>query len=86
MTDLSLDTAWERIPLSDLAKKSLWKLESERYAMITPGLREYNQAFLEKDGTGARKRVPYSRVRELRNEAWSLFSSLDMFFVKVCKY
>jgi hypothetical protein len=71
---------------SDLAKKCLWKVESERYTMTTPTLRSYNPAFHEVDEDGNRKRIPHSRIDEMRAEAMNLFLALDLFFVKVCTY
>jgi len=81
---LILDTAWERIPASELAKKTLWRVESERYAMITAGLRRHNQAFLDNVDTSTGKQVSFSAMEKLRAEALNQFLALDLFFVKVC--
>jgi hypothetical protein len=70
--------------VSDVAKKTLWKVESERYAMISPTLRLHNPSLLESDDNGSRNRISYSRMDEIRAEAWTLFLALDLFFVKVC--
>lgn len=78
------DTAWERIPVSEIAKKTLWKVESERYAMINASLRPHNPSLMETDDIGSKGRLSYTRMDEIRSEAWSLFQALDLFFVKVC--
>jgi len=70
--------------VSDVAKKTLWKVESERYAMTSPTLRLHNPSLPESDDPGCRNRISYSRMDEIRSEARTLFLDLDLFFVKVC--
>jgi hypothetical protein len=70
--------------VSEVAKKTLWKVESERYAMINASLRPHNPSLLDSDDTGGRNRLSYARMDEIRAEAWNLFQALDLFFVKVC--
>jgi hypothetical protein len=50
--------------------------------MVTAGLRHHNKALLE-NGTGTGKRVSFSTIGKLREEALNLFLALNLFFVKV---
>lgn len=70
--------------MSEVAKKTLWKVESERYAMISPTLRPHNPYLPESDDSGSRYRISHSKMDEIRSEARALFLDLELFFVKVC--
>lgn len=77
------DTAWERVAASHIAKRTIWRLESDRYALTTPGLYDLGRqlpGYYEEEDP---ERMSYRVIEKLRGEAWELFSSLDMFFVKV---
>lgn len=80
---LSRYTAWERTPATELAKRSLWKIEADRYAMLTPELWAHNSVLQTVD-TSNGKQALYAMMNKLRMEALSLFLGLDLFFVKVC--
>jgi hypothetical protein len=72
------DTAWERISVSDLAKRTLWKVLSEDYSLLSERLR-----ILSKYGGPTIEVVGSNRASEIRTDAWPTFLGLDMFFVKV---
>ncbi|KAF6815708.1 hypothetical protein CSOJ01_03388 [Colletotrichum sojae] len=81
---LSRYTAWEHVPVSDLAKKVIWRLESDRYALTTENLFELGTGLPDYYGEGQDPFKMNFRVREqLRGEAREKFLKMDMFFVKV---
>lgn len=84
--DLSLSryTAWDRIPVSELAKISIWRLEADRYALTLPGTFDLGHQLPEYYGEGVDPHTMSSEVMlRLRTEAWDRFLQTDMFFVKV---
>lgn len=84
--DLSLSryTAWDRIPVSELAKISIWRLEADRYALTLPGTFDLGHQLPEYYGEGVDPHTMSSEVMlRLRTEAWDKFLQTDMFFVKV---
>ncbi|GKT88183.1 ankyrin repeat protein [Colletotrichum tofieldiae] len=81
---LSRYTAWEHIPVSDLAKKVIWRLESDRYALINESLYELGTGLPDYYGEGQDPfRMSYRMKEKLRGEAREKFLKLEMFFVKV---
>ncbi|KAK1598641.1 uncharacterized protein LY79DRAFT_623302 [Colletotrichum navitas] len=81
---LSRYTGWEHIPVSDLAKKVIWRLESDRYALINEGLYELGAGLSDYYGEGQDPfKMSYRTKERLRGEAREKFLKLDMFFVKV---
>jgi hypothetical protein len=78
------DTAWERIPVTDIAKRTIWRLEADRYALTSSSLHELGLQ-LTGDYYGGQDpaSMSYSVTEKLRGEAWGKFAALDMFFVKV---
>ncbi|OLN93928.1 Protein HOS4 [Colletotrichum chlorophyti] len=81
---LSRYTAWEHVPVSDLAKKVIWRLESDRYALISESLYELGAGLPDYYGEGQDPFKMAYRVKEkLRGEAREKFLKMDMFFVKV---
>lgn len=84
LTDTLLDTAWEHVPVSDLAKKVIWRLESDRYALTAETLYELGTGLPDYYGEGQDPFKMNFRIREqLRGEAREKFLKMDMFFVKV---
>ncbi|SPO01116.1 related to nasopharyngeal carcinoma susceptibility protein LZ16 [Cephalotrichum gorgonifer] len=84
--DLSLSryTAWERIPVSVLAKKSIWRLEADRYALTTPSMFDIGCQLPNYYGEGVYPTAMTHEVTErLKAEAWDKFLNMDMFFVKL---
>lgn len=81
---ISLDTAWEKIPVSHLAKKAIWRVESERYSLVSESMFELGLQLPNYYGDGVDpQRMSYNVIERLRGEAWEKFLGLDMFFVKV---
>lgn len=82
LTDRSLDTAWERIPVSHIAKRVIWRLEQDRYALTEGKLYHLGEQLPNFYG-GNPWSVGYRRLEQIRGEAWKCFSETEMFFVKV---
>ncbi len=82
--ELSRYTAWEHIPVSMIAKKVIWRLESDRYALTTPALYDIGRQLPDYYGGEDPETMSYRVPERLRGEAWERFAALDMFFVKVC--
>lgn len=81
---LSRYTAWDRIPVSELAKISIWRLEADRYALTLPGTFDLGHQLPEYYGEGVDPHTMSSEVMlRLRMEAWDKFLQTEMFFVKV---
>lgn len=77
------DTAWTRIPVSQTAKRIIWRLESDRYALTTPSLYELGRQLPDYYEGHDPEQMGYLTLERLRNEAWEKFSAMEMFFVKV---
>ena len=82
--ELSRYTAWERIPVSMVAKRIIWRLESDRYALTRPSLYDIGRQLLGYYGEEDPETMRYKVVEKLRGDAWERFASMNMFFVKVC--
>lgn len=80
--ELSRYTAWERVPVSMIAKRIIWRLESDRYALTTPTLYELGKQLPEYYCGEDPDRMGYRVIEKLRGEAWEKFAGMDMFFVK----
>jgi hypothetical protein len=76
------DTGWERVPVSPVAKKVIWRLEADRYALTSPNLYELGRDipgyYLGEDP----ENMSFGIMESLRAEAWDRFSNLSLFFVK----
>ncbi|KAK0722382.1 hypothetical protein B0T26DRAFT_739637 [Lasiosphaeria miniovina] len=83
---LSRYTAWTRIPVSPLAKRIIWRLESDRYALTTPSLYELGKQLPDYYGNEDPGRMSYRIIERLRGEAWEKFAAMDMFFVKASDF
>jgi hypothetical protein len=70
--------------VSYLAKRVIWRIESDRYALTS---RDYHDLGLQLPayyGEGVDpKKLSYVVTERLRGEAWDKFRKMDMFFVKV---
>ncbi|KAI0128628.1 hypothetical protein BJ170DRAFT_337212 [Xylariales sp. AK1849] len=82
---LSRYTAWERIPVSNIAKKVIWRLEQDRYALTEGKLYHLGEQLPGYYG-GDPNKVGYRKLEKLRGEASRLFFELDMFFVKESEF
>ncbi|KAI1777885.1 hypothetical protein F4818DRAFT_408224 [Hypoxylon cercidicola] len=64
-----------------IAKRVIWRLEQERYALTEGRLYHLGKQLPDYYG-GDPCKVRYKRLEYLRGEAWKRFSETDMFFVK----
>ncbi|ORY63413.1 uncharacterized protein BCR38DRAFT_458553 [Pseudomassariella vexata] len=78
---LSRYTAWEQIPVSNIAKTVIWRLEQDRYALTEGKLYHLGEQLPDYYG-GDPNKVGYRKLEQLRGEASKLFFEMDMFFVK----
>ncbi|KAL6403964.1 hypothetical protein AUP68_13340 [Ilyonectria robusta] len=81
--DLSRYTAWERVPVTTLAKKSLWRVEWRMYSLISEKLWELGQQLPDYYGEEDPCALRFQTKERLRMEAWERFLQTNMFFVKV---
>lgn len=81
-TDNAVDTGWERLPVSNIAKRVIWRLEQDRYALTESKLYHLGEQVPGYYG-GDPTKVGYKRLEKLRGDASKLFFEMDMFFVKV---
>ncbi|KJZ74103.1 hypothetical protein HIM_06552 [Hirsutella minnesotensis 3608] len=81
--DLSRYTAWEREPVSNLAKLTLWRTEWARYALISDKLWDLGRQLPGYYGDEEPSSLSFDTKERLKQAAWEKFSALDMFFVKV---
>ncbi|KAK4456172.1 hypothetical protein QBC34DRAFT_419911 [Podospora aff. communis PSN243] len=79
---LSRYTAWTRIAASNIAKRGIWRLESDRYALTSPTLYDIGKQLPGYYGVEDPNRMSYRVTEKLRGESWEKFASMDMFFVK----
>ncbi|KAL2018827.1 hypothetical protein VTK56DRAFT_385 [Thermocarpiscus australiensis] len=84
--ELARYTAWTRIPVSPLAKRVIWRLESDRYALTTPSLYELGKQLPEYYEGNDPQRMGYDVIERLRAEAWEKFAAMDMFFVRASDF
>ncbi len=83
LTNTMPDTGWEHKPASMIAKRIIWRLESDCYALTTSSLHEMGRQL---DGYYDGKdpgRIGYRVIEKLRGRAWEKFAAMEMFFVKV---
>lgn len=81
--ELSRYTAWERIPVSDLAKTVIWRLEADRYALTAKELCDLRSALPDYYGPGKEHRMDFRNMERIREEAHDKFMQMDMFFIKL---
>jgi hypothetical protein len=60
-------------------------LESDRYALTSPGLYDIGKQLPGYYGAEDPDRMSYRITEKLRAEAWDKFVAMDMFFVKVSR-
>ncbi|KAH7041109.1 uncharacterized protein B0I36DRAFT_260682 [Microdochium trichocladiopsis] len=85
--DLSLSryTAWEKVKASNIAKKVIWRLENERYALTQGklyGLGMQLPDYFE----GNPLQMGYKQLEKLRGDAAKLFFDMDLWFVKASDF
>lgn len=81
--ELTRYTSWERLPVSLIAKRIIWRLESDRYALTTPSLYDVGRQLPDYYCGEDPDDMSYKIIEKLRGEAWQKFAAMDMFFVKV---
>lgn len=81
--DLSLPryTSWERVPVSGIAKRVIWRLEQDRYALTGSKLYHLGEQLPDLYG-GDPRAVGYKKLEQIRGEAADRFLETNMFFVK----
>ncbi|KAI0396923.1 hypothetical protein F5Y17DRAFT_44559 [Xylariaceae sp. FL0594] len=81
--DLSLSryASWERVPVSRIAKRVIWRLEQDRYALTQSKLYHLGEQLAGFYG-GDPRTVGYRRLEQIRGEAADLFFDTNLFFVK----
>lgn len=80
--ELSRYTAWERIPVSRIAKIVIWRVEADRYSLTSPNLYELGRQLPKYYGDENFDKLSYKTIEKLRNEARQRFLDMDLFFVK----
>ncbi|PNY26948.1 Protein HOS4 [Tolypocladium capitatum] len=81
--DLSRYTAWERAPVSRLAKISIWRTEGLRYALTSHLFWDIGLQLPGYYGVEDPSTMGTAVIEQLRRAAWERFCAMDMFFVKV---
>ncbi|KAI0439579.1 hypothetical protein F4803DRAFT_564391 [Xylaria telfairii] len=81
--DLSLAqyVSWERVPVSSIAKRVIWRLEQDRYALTESKLYHLGEELSDLYG-GDPRTVGYRKLEQIRGEAANRFLETEMFFVK----
>lgn len=81
--DLSRYTAWERAPVSRLAKITLWRVEWDLYSLTSEKYWDLGlqlPGYYGDDGPGS---MSFKTKQRLKQAAWERFLNTDMFFVKL---
>ncbi|KAF5022054.1 hypothetical protein F66182_5900 [Fusarium sp. NRRL 66182] len=81
--DLSRYTAWERAPVSQLAKLTLWRVEWRLYSLLNEKLWDLGRQLPEYYDDEDPSELCFQTKQRLKEEAWERFRNMDMFFVKV---
>lgn len=82
--DLSLSKypTWQHAPVSTIAKRVIWRLETDRYALTDPELYDLGKQLPDYYESADPDAMGYRVAEKLRGEAWAQFVATDMFFVK----
>ncbi|TLD12600.1 uncharacterized protein PgNI_03151 [Pyricularia grisea] len=80
--ELSRYTAWERVPVSRIAKIVIWRVEADRYSLTSPNLYDLGKRLPSYYGKENLDKLSYKTIEKLRNEARQKFLDMDLFFVK----
>jgi hypothetical protein len=68
--------------VSSIAKRVIWRLEQDRYALTESKLYHLGEQLLDLYD-GDPRTIGYKQLEQIRGEAASRFFETDMFFVKV---
>ncbi|RMJ06521.1 hypothetical protein CDV36_013882 [Fusarium kuroshium] len=81
--NLSRYTAWERVPVSSLAKLTLWRIEWSLYSLVDEKLWDLGRQLPNYYGDEDPSELRFQTKQRLKQEAWERFLDMEMFFVKV---
>lgn len=81
--DLSRYTAWERAPVSQLAKMTLWRTEWDLYSLISEKYWDIGRQLPDYYNGEAPASMSFQTKQRLKQAAWERFVATDMFFVKL---
>lgn len=81
--DLSRYTAWERAPVSRLAKFTLWRTEWGLYSLLSEKYWDIGQQLPDYYSGEDPAALSFQTKQELKRAAWDRFLNTDMFFVKL---
>ncbi|KAJ3495710.1 hypothetical protein NLG97_g3197 [Lecanicillium saksenae] len=81
--DLSRYTAWERAPVSRLAKITLWRTEWELYSLLSEKYWDIGQQLPDYYAGEDPSAMSFQTKQKLKQAAWERFAATDMFFVKL---
>lgn len=84
-TDLLTDSTWARVPVTPIAKFSLWRTEWSRYTLFSEKLWELGEQLPGCYGDQQPHSLSYDNRDRLKQEAWEKFQAMDMFFVKASR-
>ncbi|KHN99553.1 ankyrin repeat protein [Metarhizium album ARSEF 1941] len=84
--DLSRYTAWERAPVSRLAKTMIWRTEWPRYSLLLEQLWELGRQLPGYYHDTDPAHLDFFARKQLQDEALEKFLALDMFFVKLSDF
>jgi hypothetical protein len=82
-TNFIPDTAWERVPVSQFAKLTLWRLEASMYALTLEKYWDLGRQLPGCYNTDDPSTLDYESKETLRWESWERFRNMDMFFIKL---
>lgn len=81
--DLSRYTAWERAPVSHLAKITLWRTEWELYSLLSEKYWDIGQQLPDYYNGEDPAAMSFQTKQRLKQAAWERFAATQMFFVKL---
>lgn len=80
---LSQFPSWSRLPVGTIAKRVIWGLEGDRYALTDPDFYDLGKQLPDYYDGQDPKKLSTPAIEKLRRDAWAKFAATDMFFVKV---
>lgn len=78
------DTDWRRVPVSHLAKVTLWRVEAGLYSLLDAKTQDLGRQLPDYYGSENPAELSMQTKDRLKQAAWERFRSMDLFFVKVC--
>lgn len=77
------DTAWERVPATELAKLTLWRVEWNLYSLVSSAVWDLGIQLPGYYGNEDPSDLSFQAKEQLKREAWEKFCNTEMFFVRV---